>query len=71
MGLKVEAKTYATKQAAEVALRAKEVHVVVDDFIGVVLARQTGLPVRAVYPFSRLTGGWWLRRKAPSAPWLT
>jgi NitT/TauT family transport system substrate-binding protein len=65
LGLRVEAKTYATKQAAEVALRAKEVHVVVDDFIGVVLARQTGLPVRAVYPFSRLTGGVVVKAESP------
>lgn len=57
LGLEVQAKTYATKQAAEIALRAGEVQVVVDDFIGVHLARQSGLPVQAVYPFSLLTGG--------------
>lgn len=57
VGLAVQAKTYATKQATEIALRAGEAQVVVDDFIGVHLSRQSGLPVRAVYPFSLLTGG--------------
>jgi NitT/TauT family transport system substrate-binding protein len=65
LGLKVEARTYATKQATELALRAGEVQVVVDDFIGVVLARQAGLPVRAVYPFSLLTGGVLVKADSP------
>jgi len=65
LGLKVEPRTYATKQAAEVALRAGEVQVVVDDFIGVVLARQSGLPVRAIYPYSLLTGGVVVRSDSP------
>jgi NitT/TauT family transport system substrate-binding protein len=57
LGFELEATTYATKQATELALRAGEVDFVVDDFIGVVLLREQGIPVRAVYPYSKATGG--------------
>lgn len=56
-GLDIEATTYASKQATEIALRADEVDIVVDDFIGVVLSRSNGIPVQAVYPYSKATGG--------------
>ncbi|GAA6734788.1 ABC transporter substrate-binding protein [Thermus oshimai] len=65
LGLEVKATTYATKQATEIALRAGEAQVVVDDFVGVVLARQGGIPVQAVYPFSLLTGGVVVRADSP------
>jgi len=57
LGLRLEPTTYATKQATELALRAGEVDVVVDDFVGAVQMRSRGIPVRAVYPYSRATGG--------------
>lgn len=56
-GIRVETTTYATKQATEIALRAGEADVVVDDFVGVTTMRAAGVPVRAVYPFSLATGG--------------
>lgn len=57
LGLTIESTTYATKQATEIALRAGEVDVVVDDFIGVVLMHDRGIPVRAIYPYGRAVGG--------------
>lgn len=57
LGLTLEPVTYATKQATEIALRAGDVDVVVDDFIGAVQMRERGVEVRAVYPYSRATGG--------------
>jgi NitT/TauT family transport system substrate-binding protein len=57
LSLDVEATTYATKQAKELALRAGEADVVVDDFVGPVLWREQGIPARAVYPYSLATGG--------------
>lgn len=56
-GLTLEPVTYASKQATELALRAGEVDVLVDDFVGAVSMRQRGVPVRAVYPYSTATGG--------------
>jgi NitT/TauT family transport system substrate-binding protein len=57
LGFTFEATTYASKQAADIAMRAGDIDVAVDDFIGVVLSRANGVPVRAIYPYSRATGG--------------
>jgi len=57
LGLQIEASTYATKEAAELALMAGDVDVTVDDFVNVVLMRSRGIPVRAVYPYSLALGG--------------
>ena len=56
-GLEIEPVTYASKQATELALRAGEVDIVVDDFVGIVQMRERGVPVQAVYPYSEATGG--------------
>lgn len=56
-GVRVKATTYATKQGAEVAFRAGEVDVVLDDFVGVAALRQRGVAARAIYPFSLAAGG--------------
>lgn len=56
-GIDVQPVTYASKQATELALRAGDVDIVVDDFIGAVTMRNNGVPVRAVYPYSKATGG--------------
>ena len=55
--LELEPTTYASKQAAELALRAGQADVVVDDIIGAVTLRSNGVPVKAVYPYSKATGG--------------
>jgi len=57
LGLRIEARTFATKEATELALMAGEVDVTVDDFVNVVLMRSRGIPVRAVYPYSLALGG--------------
>lgn len=57
LGLQVDAVTYATKEATELALMAGDVDVTVDDFVNVVLMRSRGVPVRAVYPYSLALGG--------------
>lgn len=57
LGLNIEGITYATKQATEIALRAGEVDVTVDDFVGVVLMRGRDIPVRAIYPYGKAVGG--------------
>lgn len=57
LGITLESETYATKQATEIALRAGNADLVVDDFVGVAQMRSRNLPVRGVYPFSRATGG--------------
>ena len=56
-GLNLVEDTYATKPAAQLALQAGEVDVIVDDFIGAVNMREAGVPVRAIWPFSKATGG--------------
>lgn len=56
-GLDVQETTYASKQATQLALRAGEADLVVDDFINAVIMREGGTPVRAIYPFSKATGG--------------
>lgn len=55
--LNIDGTTYASKQATDIAMRAGEVDVVVDDFIGVVLSRNQGIPVHAVYPYGKAVGG--------------
>ena len=55
--LDIEGITYASKQATDLAMRANEVDIVVDDFIGVVLSRNQGIPVHAVYPYGKAVGG--------------
>ncbi len=55
--LNIDGVTYASKQATDIAMRAGEVDVVVDDFIGVVLSRNQGIPVHAVYPYGKAVGG--------------
>ena len=64
-GIRVQSTSYATKQATEIALRAGEVDVVVDDFVGVTAMRRQGIPVRAIYPFSLATGGVVVRSDSP------
>ena len=56
-GLNVEPITYATKQATELALRADEVDIVVDDFVGAVQMRERGVPVQTIYPYGKAVGG--------------
>lgn len=56
-GLDLQPVTYATKQATELALRAGETDVVVDDFVGAVQMRERGVPVQAVYPYGKAVGG--------------
>lgn len=67
LGIQLESATYASKQATELALRAGEVDVVVDDFIGAVQMRSRGLPVRAVYPYSLATGALVVAADSPVA----
>ncbi|MEZ4632507.1 MAG: ABC transporter substrate-binding protein [Deinococcales bacterium] len=57
LGFDLETVIYATKQAKELALRAGESDVVVDDFLGPVLWKQQGIAVSGVYPYSLATGG--------------
>lgn len=57
LDLTIEATTYATKQAAELALMAGDVDVTVDDFVNVALMRANGIPVKSVYPYSLALGG--------------
>lgn len=62
LGLQIEATTFATKEATELALMAGDVDVTVDDFVNVVLMRSRGVPVRAVYPYSLALGGLLVRQ---------
>lgn len=55
--LDIQEQTYASKPATQLAIQAGEVDVVVDDFIGAVAMREAGVPVRAIWPFSKATGG--------------
>ena len=57
LGLKLDAQTYASKDATRIALRSGAAQVVVDDFLEVTLLRQNRFDVSAVYPFSLLAGG--------------
>jgi NitT/TauT family transport system substrate-binding protein len=56
-GLEVRPVRYATKAAAETALRGGEAEVKVDDWLFVTRARAQGIPVQAVDAFSRAVGG--------------
>lgn len=64
-GLDVKSIKYATKQASRLALQEGKVDIVVDDFIGVVQDRNAGIPVQAVYPYSKATGGVVVRADSP------
>lgn len=55
--LDIQEEVFASKPATQLAIQAGEVDVVVDDFIGAVTMRQAGVPVRAIWPFSKATGG--------------
>lgn len=56
-GIEVVGTTYASKQATELALRAGEADVTVDDFLGAVILRNGGVDVTGVYPFAKQVGG--------------
>lgn len=56
-GIDIVEETYASKSASQLAFQAGEVDVIVDDFIGAVTMRNAGVPVRAIWPFSKATGG--------------
>ena len=56
LGLKLDAQTYASKDAIHIALRSGAAQVV-DDFLEVILLHQNRFDVSAVYPFSLLAGG--------------
>jgi len=56
-GVTIEPIMYATKQASELALRAGEVDIVVDDFVGAVQMRERGVPVQVIYPYGKAVGG--------------
>lgn len=64
-GLDLEATRYATKAAAETALRGGEADVKVDDWLFVTRARDQGVPVQAVDAFSRAVGGVVVKRGTP------
>ncbi len=64
-GLDVQSTKYATKQASRLALQEGAADIVVDDFIGVVQDRNNGIPVQAVYPYSKATGGVVVRADSP------
>lgn len=65
LGIQVKEVTYPTKAATQLALRAGEVQVTVDDFIEAVRIQQQGIPARAVYPYSLVTGGVIVRADSP------
>lgn len=64
-GLEVQPVRYATKAAAETALRGGEAEVKVDDWLFVTRARAQGIPVQAVDAFSRAVGGVVVRAGGP------
>jgi NitT/TauT family transport system substrate-binding protein len=63
--LAIEAIPFATKSAAETALRGRAVDVKVDDWLFVSWARAEGLRVQAVDAFSRAVGGVVVRAGSP------
>ncbi len=65
LGIQVKEVTYPSKQATQIALRSGEVQVTVDDFIEAVRMQQQGIPARAVYPYSLVTGGVVVRADSP------
>lgn len=64
-GIELQPQKYATKQASRLALQEGNVDIVVDDFIGVVQDRLNNIPVWAVYPYSKATGGVVVRADGP------
>jgi NitT/TauT family transport system substrate-binding protein len=64
-GVVVQARPFATKTAAETALRAGEIDLKVDDWIYPTRARQQGIRVQAVDAYSRAVGGIVVRRDSP------
>jgi NitT/TauT family transport system substrate-binding protein len=56
-GIEVVGTTYASKQATELALRAGEADVTVDDFLGAVILRGNGVAVTGIYPYAKAVGG--------------
>lgn len=64
-GVTLQPLRYATKAAAETALRGGEADVKVDDWIFVTRARGQGVPVAAVDAFSRAVGGVVVRTDGP------
>lgn len=55
-GIDVVGTTYASKQATELALRAGDADVTVDDFLGAVILRGNDVQVTAIYPFAKAIG---------------
>ena len=64
-GLRLRASDAANKAAARVALASGSVDIMIDDFVGVQVLRNNGLPVHAIYPYSKATGGVVVRADAP------
>lgn len=56
-GIDVVGTTYASKQATELALRAGDADVLVDDFIGPVVLRANGVEVTGIFPYATAIGG--------------
>lgn len=56
-GIAVVGTPYVSKQATEIALRAGEADVKVDDFLGPVLMRDAGIMVSGIYPYATAVGG--------------
>lgn len=65
LGIEVKEVTYPTKPATQLALRAGEVQVTVDDFIEAVRMQQQGIAAKAVYPYSLVTGGLMVKADSP------
>lgn len=56
-GITVVGTPYASKQATEIALRAGEADVKVDDFLAPVLLRDAGIMASGIYPYATAVGG--------------
>ncbi len=57
LGFQLKTVSFASKDAARLALRANEIQVVVDDFVEVQALRARGFPVQAIHPYSLNVGG--------------
>lgn len=55
-GIQVVATPYASKQATEIALRAGEADVKVDDFLAPALLREAGIAASGIYPYATAVG---------------
>lgn len=64
-GLTLRQIPYATKAAAEMALRGGEAEIKVDDWLFATRARAQGVPVQAIDAFSRAVGGVVVRADGP------